>query len=239
MRRSTVTDATPLLELRGLNKSFGPVQVLRDVDFSVYAGEVTALVGDNGAGKSTLVKCVGGIYPIDSGEYLLRGQAGHHPRPARRRRARHRDRLPGPRAVRQPRHRPEHVPRPGDSEPGIVLDDADHGADGRARRSPACRCAPSSRSASTCRQPLRRPAPDGRHRQGRAVEQPGRHPRRADRRPRRGADRPGARAGAPAGRQRPRRGADLAQHERRVRGLRPHRRALPRPDGAPRSGPPT
>jgi len=68
---------TPLLELHGINKSFGAVHVLRDVDFTVYAGEVTALVGDNGAGKSTLVKCVGGIYPYDSGEYLFDGHAVH------------------------------------------------------------------------------------------------------------------------------------------------------------------
>ncbi|WP_432824285.1 ATP-binding cassette domain-containing protein [Dactylosporangium sp. CA-092794] len=75
---------TPLLEIRGLSKSFGPVQVLRDVDFSVYAGQVTALVGDNGAGKSTLVKCVGGIYSIDSGEYLFDGRpvSVHGPRDA-------------------------------------------------------------------------------------------------------------------------------------------------------------
>ena len=69
--------ATPLLELRGINKSFGPVQVLHDVDFAVYPGEVTALVGDNGAGKSTLVKCIGGIYPIDAGEYLFEGKPVH------------------------------------------------------------------------------------------------------------------------------------------------------------------
>ncbi|MDG6109245.1 sugar ABC transporter ATP-binding protein [Dactylosporangium aurantiacum] len=75
---------TPLLEVRGLNKSFGPVQVLRDVDFSAYAGQVTALVGDNGAGKSTLVKCLGGIYSIDSGEYLFDGKpvSVHGPRDA-------------------------------------------------------------------------------------------------------------------------------------------------------------
>ncbi|GAA0831698.1 MULTISPECIES: ATP-binding cassette domain-containing protein [Streptosporangium] len=65
---------TPALELRGIDKSFGPVQVLHDVAFSAYAGEVTALVGDNGAGKSTLVKCVGGIHPIDSGEYFFDGR---------------------------------------------------------------------------------------------------------------------------------------------------------------------
>jgi D-xylose transport system ATP-binding protein len=65
---------TPLLEVRGIDKSFGPVQVLHDVAFSVPPGQVTALVGDNGAGKSTLVKCVSGIYPIDAGEILFEGE---------------------------------------------------------------------------------------------------------------------------------------------------------------------
>ena len=64
----------PLLELIGINKSFGPVHVLHDVDFTVWPGEVTALVGDNGAGKSTLIKCVAGIYPMDSGEVRFRGR---------------------------------------------------------------------------------------------------------------------------------------------------------------------
>ena len=50
--------SAPLLSLRGINKSFGPVHVLRDVDLDVRAGRVTALVGDNGAGKSTLIKGV-------------------------------------------------------------------------------------------------------------------------------------------------------------------------------------
>ena len=57
-----------------MNKSFGAVHVLRDVDLDVYPGEVTALVGDNGAGKSTLIKCVAGIHPFDSGEILFEGQ---------------------------------------------------------------------------------------------------------------------------------------------------------------------
>jgi D-xylose transport system ATP-binding protein len=61
------------LELRGIDKSFGPVQVLHDVELSVYPGEVTALVGDNGAGKSTLVKCVSGIYQVDAGEVTFAG----------------------------------------------------------------------------------------------------------------------------------------------------------------------
>ena len=64
----------PILEVRQLNKSFGPVHVLHDVDFNVYPGEVTALVGDNGAGKSTLVKCIAGIHGIDSGEIRFEGK---------------------------------------------------------------------------------------------------------------------------------------------------------------------
>ncbi|MEO6082909.1 MAG: ATP-binding cassette domain-containing protein [Umezawaea sp.] len=67
----------PILELRGINKSFGPVHVLHDVDFTVRAGEVTALVGDNGAGKSTMVKSIAGIHAIDSGEVLFEGQPVH------------------------------------------------------------------------------------------------------------------------------------------------------------------
>ncbi|RMI44232.1 sugar ABC transporter ATP-binding protein [Actinomadura harenae] len=57
----------PVLRLVGVNKSFGPVHVLHDVDFTLRQGEVMALVGDNGAGKSTLIKCIAGIHPIDSG----------------------------------------------------------------------------------------------------------------------------------------------------------------------------
>jgi len=74
----------PILELRGINKSFGPVHVLHDIDFTVRAGEVTALVGDNGAGKSTMVKSIAGIHPIDSGEVLFEGQPVniHSPREA-------------------------------------------------------------------------------------------------------------------------------------------------------------
>ena len=74
----------PILALKGINKSFGPVHVLRGVDFSARVGEVTALVGDNGAGKSTLIKCVGGTYTIDSGEYHFEGNpvSVHSPRAA-------------------------------------------------------------------------------------------------------------------------------------------------------------
>jgi D-xylose transport system ATP-binding protein len=67
-----VTD-TPVLELRGVSKSFGAVQALFEVDFHVSSGEVMALVGDNGAGKSTLIKSIAGIHPIDSGEIRFEG----------------------------------------------------------------------------------------------------------------------------------------------------------------------
>jgi len=69
-----VTDTPPLLELRGVFKSFGSVQALTDVDFEVNRGEVMALVGDNGAGKSTLIKCVAGIHPMDEGELYYDGE---------------------------------------------------------------------------------------------------------------------------------------------------------------------
>ena len=72
-----MSDDAPLLQMTGINKSFGPVHVLHDVDFAVYPGQVTALVGDNGAGKTTLVKCVSGIYSIDSGEVSFEGKPVH------------------------------------------------------------------------------------------------------------------------------------------------------------------
>jgi D-xylose transport system ATP-binding protein len=65
---------TALLSLRGVNKSFGPVHVLKDVDLDVYAGKVTALVGDNGAGKSTLIKCIAGIYNPEDGDFFFEGK---------------------------------------------------------------------------------------------------------------------------------------------------------------------
>src|SRR3954464_9946826 len=68
-----MTDTTPLLELRNINKSFGSVQALTDVDLEVREGEVMALVGDNGAGKSRLIKCIAGIHPRDPGTMTFAG----------------------------------------------------------------------------------------------------------------------------------------------------------------------
>ena len=75
-----------MLEMRGVSKSFAGVQALRDVTFTVEAGEIHALVGENGAGKSTLMKVLSGAVRRDAGEILLDGQAVDIPDPAAARR---------------------------------------------------------------------------------------------------------------------------------------------------------
>jgi len=76
----------PIIELAGVRKSFGPVSVLKGVDFQAWSGKVTALVGDNGAGKSTLIKGLAGVQPYDSGVVKFAGQPVnlHSPREASR-----------------------------------------------------------------------------------------------------------------------------------------------------------
>jgi ABC-type sugar transport system ATPase subunit len=64
----------PVLEARGINKHFGPVRALTDVDLSVFPGEVVALIGDNGAGKSTLINVLTGVLPLESGEIVFAGE---------------------------------------------------------------------------------------------------------------------------------------------------------------------
>jgi simple sugar transport system ATP-binding protein len=66
--------AEPLLDARRIVKSFGRVHALRGASFTVYPGEVVALVGDNGAGKSTLVKTLAGVHAPDAGEILFEGR---------------------------------------------------------------------------------------------------------------------------------------------------------------------
>ena len=67
--------AAPVLELRDVSKSFGPVVALRSGSLRVEAGSIHALVGENGAGKSTLVKVVAGVHRRDSGTFELGGEA--------------------------------------------------------------------------------------------------------------------------------------------------------------------
>ena len=143
--------------------------------------------------------------------------------------ARDRGRLPGSRALRQPRRRPEHVPRPRGA---TAFQRPQRGRDGAA--------APPRRSKSlavTTIRSIRQPVAtlSGGQRQSVAVaravhvELEARHPRRADRGARRRADRAGARARAPARRAGPRRRAHLAQPPRHLRDRRPHHRAAARP----------
>jgi len=63
----------PLLEMRGIVKTFPGVRALAGVDFTLRAGEIHALMGENGAGKSTLVKVLTGVYPRDAGDVRLEG----------------------------------------------------------------------------------------------------------------------------------------------------------------------
>jgi len=65
----------PVLEARGLVKTFGHVVGLAGVDLTLYPGEVLAIIGDNGAGKSTLIKCLSGAMTPDAGDMRLNGNA--------------------------------------------------------------------------------------------------------------------------------------------------------------------
>jgi len=65
---------TPVLELRGVSKSFGAVVALRDANLSLRPGSIHAVVGENGAGKSTLVKIMAGLYHRDSGTFEMDGK---------------------------------------------------------------------------------------------------------------------------------------------------------------------
>ena len=63
-----------LLEIKGLNKSFGGIQAVKDCSFSVEEGSITSLIGPNGAGKTTVFNLVTGLLSIDSGEVFLDGK---------------------------------------------------------------------------------------------------------------------------------------------------------------------
>jgi ABC-type sugar transport system ATPase subunit len=69
----TETPSDAILACTGINKHFGGVQALRDVDFWAKRGEVTAVIGDNGAGKSTLIRCLVGVHVPDAGEIFFNG----------------------------------------------------------------------------------------------------------------------------------------------------------------------
>ena len=84
MQNTLDNTQTPLLEMRGIEKSFPGVRALDHVSLCVKKGTVHALMGENGAGKSTLMKCLFGIYEKDAGEVFLEGEEVffHSPREA-------------------------------------------------------------------------------------------------------------------------------------------------------------
>src|SRR5271154_233963 len=65
---------TPLVEMRGICKSFGAIVALRSVDLKLMPGEILGLVGDNSAGKSTLMKILSGTYQKDQGQICFEGK---------------------------------------------------------------------------------------------------------------------------------------------------------------------
>src|ERR1700689_3550738 len=77
MGANHMTEDVPLLELRGVSKSFGAVQALDKVNLSVPADKITALVGDNGAGKSVTIKTISGLWQPTAGEILWEGKPAH------------------------------------------------------------------------------------------------------------------------------------------------------------------
>ncbi len=68
-----MTSGAPALSIRGLHKSFGPLQVLQGIDLEVAEHEVIALIGASGSGKSTLLRCINLLEPIDAGRILIKG----------------------------------------------------------------------------------------------------------------------------------------------------------------------
>lgn len=82
---TSISSATPLVRLSHVSKSFGPIQVLKDVTLEMQRGEVLCLAGENGAGKSTLIKILTGAISRDAGEYLIDGKDAGSPSPSQAR----------------------------------------------------------------------------------------------------------------------------------------------------------
>src|SRR5262249_34091286 len=82
VRKLGMTMTTPVLQMSGVDKSFGATRALSDVKLTVHPGEIHALMGENGAGKSTLMKILSGVYQPDAGEIRIDGHAVRLANPA-------------------------------------------------------------------------------------------------------------------------------------------------------------
>jgi branched-chain amino acid transport system ATP-binding protein len=70
-----------ILELKGVNKSFGGLKAVEDFNLSVEEGEILGLIGPNGAGKTTVFNCIAGVYPPTAGEIYFKGEKITHQKP--------------------------------------------------------------------------------------------------------------------------------------------------------------
>ena len=66
-------ESSALVSIQGVNKSFGPLHVLKDIELQIPAGEAVVLLGPSGSGKSTLLRCVNGLEQVDSGKVIFDG----------------------------------------------------------------------------------------------------------------------------------------------------------------------
>lgn len=69
-----MTDQTPVLEIRGLHKSYGDLEVIKGVDITAHRGDVVSLIGSSGSGKSTLLRCCNLLEDSQQGEVLFKGE---------------------------------------------------------------------------------------------------------------------------------------------------------------------
>ena len=71
------TDKQPIVSIKEVHKSFGPLEVLKGVSLDIMKGEVICIIGPSGSGKSTLIRCVNALNNIDSGSITVEGQEVH------------------------------------------------------------------------------------------------------------------------------------------------------------------
>ena len=74
------TPDQPIVALKGVHKSFGDLEVIKGVSFSVMKGEVICIIGPSGSGKSTLIRCINALNDIQSGSILVEGREVHDPK---------------------------------------------------------------------------------------------------------------------------------------------------------------